>query len=473
MKSPLLLTIITSISLAPPLQARTFTDTQGRTMEAEIVSYDSGDSVTIKRSDGLEFSLPLNKLSAADQDYIRQWKTPEAPTAKIATANDLNRINKIVGAELFADGNLWDDAPGDAAQRLGWPQESQTATQSSYRIYNKPNDRLFGARPFSSVLYGKDGRVDMISIIFANKGDSISKDTVIGKEAIKQIADAIARDGDTISKQLAALGEPEQLTTATGRNLKERLHIWEWSGHVFTLAVQDGEYVALRIIPPEQAANRGRPERIASSALREQAKANLDKRTNGDVVITNIPMVNQGPKGYCVPATLERVLRYMGVSADMYLLAMAGQTEIGGGTRVSDLINGTEGYLKSAGREMERKQFKLKARSIAKYIDDGQPILWTLYSTREFNDLANSNTQARSQYDNAEAWKKALKEKLRSAPELIPNRETAHICMIIGYNSETDEIAISDSWGPQYAERWVPAEQAEQVSQGGFWIVDF
>ena len=37
--------------------------------------------------------------------------------------------------------------------------------------------------------------------------------------------------------------------------------------------------------------------------------------------------------------------------------------------------------------------------------------------------------------------------------------------MIIGYNKATNEIAVSDSWGPSYAERWVPVEQMEQVSQ--------
>jgi hypothetical protein len=36
-------------------------------------------------------------------------------------------------------------------------------------------------------------------------------------------------------------------------------------------------------------------------------------------------MVDQGPKGYCVPATFERAMRTMGIDADMYLLAMVGQ----------------------------------------------------------------------------------------------------------------------------------------------------
>lgn len=39
-----------------------------------------------------------------------------------------------------------------------------------------------------------------------------------------------------------------------------------------------------------------------------------------------------------------------------------------------------------------------------------------------------------------------------------------HICLIIGYNRAADEIAISDSSGPRFAERWVLAEKAKSVA---------
>ncbi|WP_269542963.1 hypothetical protein [Cerasicoccus fimbriatus] len=51
---------------------RTFTDTQGRTMEAKVLSV-NGDTVTIERSDGLRFQLGLDKLSEGDNEYIAAW----------------------------------------------------------------------------------------------------------------------------------------------------------------------------------------------------------------------------------------------------------------------------------------------------------------------------------------------------------------------------------------------------------------
>ena len=63
------------------LDARTWTSADGRTIEAEFISADSAN-VTIKRADGRTFTLPLSRLSPADQDfddthvYIASGKVP-------------------------------------------------------------------------------------------------------------------------------------------------------------------------------------------------------------------------------------------------------------------------------------------------------------------------------------------------------------------------------------------------------------
>jgi len=47
--------------------------------------------------------------------------------------------------------------------------------------------------------------------------------------------------------------------------------------------------------------------------------------------------------------------------------------------------------------------------------------------------------------------------------------------MIIGYNEATNELAVSDSWGPRYEIRWVHTDIANAVSSkynDGF-VIDF
>jgi len=162
----------------------------------------------------------------------------------------------------------------------------------------------------------------------------------------------------------------------------------------------------------------------------------------------------------------------MQIPADMYILAMAGQTQIGGGTSLSQIIDSIDGYISSQSRSMEELKEPIKLRTVQKYIDRGLPLIWTMFSSSDYNQFANKRTQLRQQISDWEAWADQTKKEARSL-ELYKDRMAAHACMIIGYNKDTDEIAVSDSWGPSYNERWIPVEQAEQVSQGSIYLVDF
>jgi hypothetical protein len=71
-----------------------------------------------------------------------------------------------------------------------------------------------------------------------------------------------------------------------------------------------------------------------------------------------------------------------------------------------------------------------------------------------------------------EAWASATKSSARNT-ELSKDVMSGHACLIIGYNKDTGEIAVSDSWGPSYNERWISAEQAEQISQGSIYLISF
>ena len=55
--------------------AREFTSTNGKKMEAEVVSVDSGTAkATLKRSDGKTFTVELAKLSETDRTFLKEWE---------------------------------------------------------------------------------------------------------------------------------------------------------------------------------------------------------------------------------------------------------------------------------------------------------------------------------------------------------------------------------------------------------------
>jgi len=205
---------------------------------------------------------------------------------------------------------------------------------------------------------------------------------------------------------------------------------------------------------------------------RETIKAELAKRVlkndNGDVVLQEIPMVDQGPKGYCAPATWERYLRYVDVPADMYVLAMLGNSGIGGGTNIYALRGGVNDYVGSYGRRIETTNVPLDVSHISKFIDQGLPLMWSCFAMKDIEKDINLHTDQRKKATDWESYKANLQETDKTLVPLNLNDlgvlEYAHMRMIIGYNAQTNELAISDSWGDPFALRWITVKEAQNIS---------
>jgi len=125
----------------------------------------------------------------------------------------------------------------------------------------------------------------------------------------------------------------------------------------------------------------------------------------------------------------------------------------------------------SAGRRLEKPPVNLTPEGVARYIDRGVPLIWALFSTPAFNNAAGARAEARREMTDPVEWSKTLVEPRRDARRIPIDKDSGHMCMIIGYNKHTGEIAVSDSWGPAFAERWVTTEEAQAVSQNYFNVI--
>jgi hypothetical protein len=472
-------------------ELRTFTNASGKAIQARLVGVE-GVNATIEMATGQRFTLAVTQFSAADQAYIKQAAATLAPTTAAPVAataykpgpNDKLEpavVNEAVGQSLFGETPLWTASATEIAEKLGIPPESKTKTSSSYRSYTKEDYLMFGAHPFSVAMYAENDKVTGFSLVFANKGDLFSargsgemhfdKDTPPAQAAmiVKKAMDKdLAAISATLSKQLGA-PQKERFGEKAGRMNMQR---WDWRGHAILLAEAEGEYVGIQIVTSAFADAGGKVESVNDTIIRSRALANLEKREGGDVVISDIPMVDQGPKGYCVPATAERSMRYLGIPADMYILANAGQTGFGGGTNVDMMLTGMAAQIRSKRRSFDSWESELKIKEIAKYIDKGLPVMWTLCSTKGFNDTANKRTKERKTVTDWAAWREKVTAEA-AANSLPKDKDTRHIVLIIGYNKDTNEMAFSDSWGDDFKERWITLQEAEQVSDGRFYVVGF
>ena len=80
-------------------------------------------------------------------------------------------INKALGVDLFQSEDFWKEDAKAVAKRLGWPAKSTKDTLASYRLYANRDARFMGVRPYSCAFYARNGHPEMISVVYANKGD--------------------------------------------------------------------------------------------------------------------------------------------------------------------------------------------------------------------------------------------------------------------------------------------------------------
>lgn len=390
-------------------------------------------------------------------------------------------INEAAGVPLLpAAGTLWEENADAVAERLGLPSESRTLNDASYRSYPGEEARVFGRRPYSIALAAQDGQPVALNIIFANKGDSVGEfgPRTPGERAprpaqlLRDYRRAIREDDDALDTVLdGLLGPAAPERTGTGGKLQERSRRRDFDGHAFLLVSVRDEYVALRIVPPDDLDEARRIERVPARALRARLAERVERRPNGDVVVQDIPMVNQGPKGFCVPATMERLLRHLGIPSDMYLLAMAARTKPGAGTAVADVIAAVSETARRHGRRVSRLGGKPDAATVSSWIDAGVPLLWAMNTSEVIDRVIHQHTSARAAVSDWAAWQESLRAVRREARQLSRQPATGHVCLIVGYNRDTGEIAVSDSWGPGYEERWLTVEEAAAISQGSMAVV--
>jgi len=468
----------------------------------------------------LVIALHVN-LCAADDDLPNF----NAPTDN--TPLNVDKVNKYAGAPLFKADSLWDEDAGAVAQRLGWPQESQTSTQSSFRLYptaEKPVS-LFGARAYSCVLYATKGHPTEASIVFVNTGDYDWKQQYLaaaqglhadvsapgfdaantpnngpGSNArppspldvlnklndddrdriVKNVQEnfdkALKADTQTLTDALTKLfGDPQHMGFGgSNSDTRERVLRWDWQGHAFLLSSPKDAYVTLRIVPKDFADNYGKAGDTSSDDLRTEIAQRVKQSDNGDVVVTDIPMVDQGPKGYCVPATWERYMRYLGIPADMYVLANAAGTSQQG-TNLEDMVRNVDSLVTLYHRHIDGAQGALDIKAIARNIDIGLPMMWACVIHIPLERTITHRMQDRAEVTDWNAWAAKLADGDKAEiPNEITNTPVAggHQRMIIGYNAKTNEIAISDSWSKAFAIRWLTLSEANAINAGQTFVIE-
>ena len=106
------LALFLTLTCAPLLRARTFTSTDGKTLDGEVVTV-SKESFVIQNIKGKRITIPISKITQADKDYLETWRKAN-PDFKIAVTvlreagEKLNGVNpKHNDGELKSENYHW------------------------------------------------------------------------------------------------------------------------------------------------------------------------------------------------------------------------------------------------------------------------------------------------------------------------------------------------------------------------------
>ena len=234
---------------------------------------------------------------------------------------------------------------------------------------------------------------------------------------------------------------------------------------------------------------------------------NVVRDPRGDVFIDNVPMVDQGQKGYCSVATAERVLRYYGVDIDEHELAEAAGSTVEGGTsnlamkksveaigkryklatvvcygdfeksaeeRIAGICDEVKAYNKAA------KKLKKPAITDDMFISRKGNVTYYSYSAVDKAKDAEVLKEMKVNGMQKAKFTKFMKDVREQVAKGIPlfwgvtlgtypepglmQANGGHTRLIIGYNDKKKEVLYTDSWGAGHELKRMPADWAWTIS---------
>jgi hypothetical protein len=358
------------------------------------------------------------------------------------------------------------------------------------------------------------GNLTAVQISIYNRGDSGDLD--------KQAFDTLVERSKGELNSLTHVA-PLERGTDSGGAVQSRGLVWVTSASRFLLEWSDtpasfaqglnyrAEFIRLRVTPlGEQprtfidqvraqstlAAGAAQPKTVRAADL----PARVTKDADGGEWIPNIPMVNQGRKGYCVTAATERILRYYGIEVDQNELAEVANSDARAGTNPEVMLAALK-KLASRFRIQVMTEYRLNQSDFVREINDYNRVARNAPKTlnaklvdQQFG--TGSYPEVRHQMNGEllmeaktrlnPAYMTTFEQNVRKSIErgipllwsvqlgllpeekLNPNAQGGHMRLIVGLNPRTQEIYYSDTWGFGHELKKMPLTQAWTITDGLF-----
>ena len=417
--------------------------------------------------------------------------------------------------EARAIGFRWVSASHDSARasslalRLGDLPVAEVIAR-----FSPENAQMNAGQPGLAPSTTAGGNLTAAQISIYNRGDSGNLD--------KQAFDALVERSKLTLNSLTRVA-PLERGTDNSSAVRSRGLVWVTSASRFLLEWSDtaasfargvdyrAEFIRLRVTPlgdqPKNlvdqvrmqstlAAGAAQPKTVRAADL----PARVVKEADGGEWLPNIPMVNQGRKGYCVTAATERILRYYGIDVDQNELAAIANSDARAGTSPEVMVDALK-KLASRFRVQVMTEYRLSysdfVREIGDYnrvarnapktpnatlIDQQSSIASYPWVCRQMNGelLLEAKTKLNPAYmttfeQNVRRYIErgipllwSVQLGLLPEEKLNPNARGGHMRLIVGFNGRTHEIYYSDTWGLGHELKKMRLANAWTITDGLF-----
>ncbi len=362
-------------------------------------------------------------------------------------AKDTQQINlKMDLDKVLALPSLWELTPEKLEELCAEPG-FKTPPQFKWLTQNRDGAR-FARKPYSNIsidlsLFGgqiavdemvidfKNGKASSVNLSIFNRGDSgeITKEDFDAR--YKTMGRMLGETLKVVPKERRPTAQTAVKTTGWLWTAPNTLALLEFNADAKESRGKP-EFLRLKLCPPS-----GKDQLLGIAAigrgvttLKPAELLKFVKKENGDVYVSDVPMVDQGAKGYCVVASCQRMFEYLHVQCDQHELAELVGSDAKRGTSTQEFAE----TLRKIGNRF-KVQFKLL---MAKHPKAGDPNVKQEKFVKIIQDHINQGLPL--------LWSLEL-GLYPEEPAIVMQKGGFHMRMIIGYNLAKDQIIFSDSWG--------------------------
>ena len=383
-------------------------------------------------------------------------------------------------AEALADGSFWSMPKTDMLNKYLIGVGYRDAGNNTMRLKTAGSLTIGELSPneMDWVWDAKKEHPASLLVVLYNKGD----DGNIDKKEFESQVKAAQAALDSI----CGVKGKKKAVAANESGVKLRAWVWEWENGAAMLEAHstgrgkkdfEAEFIRLRMAKEMSGLERGS---ASDAGSRRELAANVKRTDEGDVWIDNIPMVDQGEKGYCLPATVARVFSYYGMDGvDMHAMASMCDTIAGGGTTITGMLEALEKIgsrfhvrvmtIKDKGKKPGPEEIVEAYNRLAKR--KGKPLSNGFIGVADRDiDHALSIFDQEILEESFPVKKAAMKKWFRPVYKSIDAGLPilwgipGHMRLIIGYNESKGIIYYSDTWGAGHEKKKMSALNAYMIT---------